>query len=105
MNLAPHQRRRIPYVAITLALQHKQTQYELTSELLSDMFGRILNPAQVQQGFLMVLNELGELIIDFPKASEVSSTVSCGTVTDGQLSLANPLFLACNDSIRSNLEN
>ncbi|THD24813.1 Programmed cell death protein 4 [Fasciola hepatica] len=70
MNLAPHQRRRIPYVAITLALQHKQTQYELTSELLSDMFGRILNQAQVQQGFLMVLNELGELTIDFPKASE-----------------------------------
>ncbi|VDP93217.1 unnamed protein product [Echinostoma caproni] len=70
MNLPPHQRRRIPYMAITLALQHKQTQYELTSELLSDLFGRVLNQAQVQQGFLMVLNELGELIIDFPKAPE-----------------------------------
>ncbi|KAG5448900.1 Programmed cell death protein 4 [Clonorchis sinensis] len=70
LNLAPHQRRRLPYLAITMALQHKQTQYELTSELLSDLCGKVINQAHVQQGFSLVLSELGEIIIDFPKASE-----------------------------------
>jgi hypothetical protein len=70
INLAPHQRRRIPYLAVTIALQHKQTQYELTSELLSDLCGKIISQAHVQQGFLLVLSELGELTIDFPKAAE-----------------------------------
>ncbi|KAF6777049.1 hypothetical protein AHF37_04084 [Paragonimus kellicotti] len=70
LNLAAHQRRRLPYLAITMALQHKQTQCELTSELLSDLCGKVINQAHVQQGFALVLNELGELTIDFPKASE-----------------------------------
>ncbi|CAL8091367.1 unnamed protein product [Calicophoron daubneyi] len=70
LNLAPHQRRRIPYLAVTMALQHKQTQYELTSELLSDLCGKVISQAHVQQGFLLILGELGELTIDFPKAVE-----------------------------------
>ncbi|KAF5397033.1 Programmed cell death protein 4 [Paragonimus heterotremus] len=70
LNLAAHQRRRLPYLAVTMALQHKQTQCELTSELLSDLCGKVINQAHVQQGFALVLNELGELTIDFPKASE-----------------------------------
>ncbi|KAA3681218.1 programmed cell death protein 4 [Paragonimus westermani] len=70
LNLAAHQRRRLPYLAITMALQHKQTQCELTSELLSDLCGKVINQAHVQQGFALVLSELGELTIDFPKASE-----------------------------------
>lgn len=70
LNLAPHQRRRLPYLAVTMALQHKQTQCELTSELLSDLCGKVINQAHIQQGFALILNELGELTIDFPKAAE-----------------------------------
>ncbi|CAH8840987.1 unnamed protein product [Trichobilharzia szidati] len=70
MNLAAHQRRRLPYLAITLAIQHRQTQCELTSELLSDMCGKVLNHAHIQQGFQLVLSEIGDLIIDVPKAPE-----------------------------------
>ncbi|CAH8505727.1 unnamed protein product [Heterobilharzia americana] len=69
-NLAAHQRRRLTYLAITLAIQHRQTQCELTSELLSDMCGKVLNHAHIQQGFQLVLSEIGDLIIDVPKAPE-----------------------------------
>ncbi|KAK4469568.1 hypothetical protein MN116_007108 [Schistosoma mekongi] len=70
VNLAAHQRRRLPYLAITLAIQHRQTQCELTSELLSDMCGKVLNHAHIQQGFQLVFSEIGDLIIDVPKAPE-----------------------------------
>ncbi|VDO54235.1 unnamed protein product [Schistosoma margrebowiei] len=82
MSLAGHQRRRLPYLAITLAIQHRQTQCELTSELLSDMCGKVLNHAHIQQGFQLVFSEIGDLIIDVPKVPEYIGRFIARAVTD-----------------------
>lgn len=97
-NLAAHQRRRLPYLAITMALQHKQTQCELTSELISDLSGKVLNQAHVQQGFLLVLNDLGELVIDFPKASEFVARFIARAMSDDILP---PKFIELQKSVLS----
>ncbi|CAH8486190.1 unnamed protein product [Schistosoma turkestanicum] len=98
VNLAAHHRRQIPYLAITLAIQHRQTQCELTSELLSDMSGKVLNHAHIQQGFQLVFNEIGDLIIDVPKAPEYIGRFIARAVADDILP---PKFIELQKAILS----
>ncbi|CAH8531740.1 unnamed protein product [Dicrocoelium dendriticum] len=81
-----------------MALQHKPTQCELTSELISDLSGKVLNQAHVQQGFLLLLNDLGELVIDFPKASEFVARFIARAMADDILP---PKFIELQKSVLS----
>ncbi|VEL34799.1 unnamed protein product, partial [Protopolystoma xenopodis] len=82
LNLSPSQCRRLPYLAITLALEFKLSQCELTSTLLSDMYNVLISPAHMQQGFRLVLEELPDITIDVPKAPEFVGRFIARAVAD-----------------------
>ena len=70
MNIAePH---RIPEVAVSLALEHHNPQREMTSRLISDMYGDYLDQTQIAKGFDNMLNALTDLSLDTPDAPVVS---------------------------------
>lgn len=69
--MTPMQRRRLPVLAINLALQHKVGHCELTSELLSEMCGKIITMSGMQQSFRLLLDDMPEIVIDVPKAPDV----------------------------------
>lgn len=65
-------RSRFTYVAITLAMQRHPHQRELTSRLLAEMCGPVLSVKDIEDGMDMTINDLADLVIDNPLASEVS---------------------------------
>ena len=71
MNIAePY---RIPEVAVSLALEQHNPQREMTSRLISDMYGDYLNQEEIARGFDNMLRSLGDLSLDTPDAPVVSS--------------------------------
>ncbi|VDL94525.1 unnamed protein product [Schistocephalus solidus] len=83
INLSPLQRRRLPFMAINLALQHKMSHCELTSELLSEMCGKVISMSAMQQGFHLLLDDLADIVLDVPKAPEyVGRFIARGVADD-----------------------
>ena len=78
MNIAePH---RIPELAVSLALEHHNSQREMTSRLISDIYGDYLDQTQIAKGFDNMLNSLGDLSLDTPDAPVVSNSSHTGLV-------------------------
>ena len=78
MNIAePH---RIPELAVSLALEHHNPQREMTSRLISDIYGDYLDQTQIAKGFDNMLNSLGDLSLDTPDAPVVSKSLLTGLV-------------------------
>lgn len=69
--MTPMQRRKLPSLAINLALQYKMANCEMTSELLSEMCGKVMSNAAMQQGFQLLLDDMADIVLDVPKAPEV----------------------------------
>ena len=65
-------RHRIPFNAISISLDRHDPQRELTSQLISDLYGRVLTQDDITQGFDDVLNSLSDLTLDTPEAPTVS---------------------------------
>ncbi|KAL7063298.1 hypothetical protein AAHC03_01087 [Spirometra sp. Aus1] len=83
ITLSPLQRRRLPFMAINLALQHKMSHCELTSELLSEMCGKVISMSAMQQGFHLLLDDLADIVLDVPKAPEyVGRFIARGVADD-----------------------
>ncbi|KAL5112372.1 Programmed cell death protein 4 [Taenia crassiceps] len=76
------QRRRLPVLAINLALQHKMGHCELTSELLSAMCGKVISMSGMQQGFQLLLDDMPDIVIDVPKAPEYVGRFIARAVAD-----------------------
>ena len=64
---------RVVQLAINLALDRKASQRELTSIMISDLYGRIITAKDIQTGFDNLLNSIADLVIDSPEAPKVSS--------------------------------
>lgn len=54
--------------AVELAFEHKNSHREMTSVLLSDLYGRCLISSDYERGFDMLLDMLPDLILDTPDA-------------------------------------
>ncbi|VDM17548.1 unnamed protein product [Hydatigera taeniaeformis] len=80
--MTPLQRRRLPVLAINLALQHKMGHCELTSELLSAMCGKVISMSGMQQGFQLLLDDMPDIVIDVPKAPEYVGRFIARAVAD-----------------------
>ncbi|VDD83444.1 unnamed protein product [Mesocestoides corti] len=80
--ITPLQRRRLPSLAINLALQHKMGHCELTSELLSEMCGKVISMPVMQQGFQLLLDDMADIVIDVPKAPEYVGRFIARAVAD-----------------------
>lgn len=56
---------------MNLALDRKATQREMTSVLISDLYGKFLTQKDISLGFDEMLNNLADLTIDTPDAPQV----------------------------------
>lgn len=66
-----HLKRTLVECLISKALDHKDHHRELTSVLISDLYGRVLSSDDVVDGFDDVLGKLSDLTIDTPDAATV----------------------------------
>ena len=58
-------------VLVNVALDRKATVRELSSVLISDMYGSLLSQEDISKGFSGLLSDLPDLTIDAPEAPEV----------------------------------
>lgn len=72
----------ITQVAVEVALEHKPSQREMTSILLSDLYGRLIKQKEIAQGFDVVLANLPDLILDTPDAPVVVGCFLARTIAD-----------------------
>lgn len=68
--------------AVEMALEHKNSHREMTSVLLSDLYGRCLISSDYEKGFDMLLNNLPDLILDTPDAPHVLGNFIARAVAD-----------------------
>lgn len=86
-----HIKHRIVYLTVSIALEHKNMHRELTSKLISDVYGdKIINKQEIEFGFQALLNALPELILDTPEAPEILGMFMARCIADDCL---NPSFL------------
>lgn len=72
----------ITQVAVEVALEHKPSQREMTSILLSDMYGRLIKQKEIAQGFDVILANLPDLILDTPDAPIVVGCFLARAIAD-----------------------
>jgi len=78
-----HLKHRVVYLAIVLAMEKKGAQRELTSALLSDMYGeRVINEQDFELGYQALMNSLPDLKLDTPDASVVLGQFMARSVAD-----------------------
>jgi programmed cell death protein 4 len=68
--------------AIEMAFEHKNSHREMTSVLLSDLYGRCLIGSDYERGFDMLLNNLPDLILDTPEAPHLLGNFLARAVAD-----------------------
>lgn len=74
-----------PYVtkvAIEIAMEHKQSHREMTSVLISDLYGRCITSKDIVRGFDILLDDLPDLILDTPEAPTVLGNFIARAVAD-----------------------
>ncbi|XP_069140774.1 programmed cell death protein 4-like [Argopecten irradians] len=67
---------------LSMALDHKCTHRELSSILISDLYGKVLTSDDIASGFDDVLNSLSDLTIDTPEAPVVIGQFIARAVAD-----------------------
>ncbi|XP_021003270.1 programmed cell death protein 4 [Parasteatoda tepidariorum] len=75
-------RSQIVWFAINLAMERKPSLREMTSVLLSDMYGHILRLEDIAAGFDNLLQSLPDLILDTPDAATVLGNFIARAVAD-----------------------
>lgn len=68
--------------AVEMALEHKNSHREMTSVLLSDLYGRCLIESDYERGFDMLLNNLPDLVLDTPEAARAVGNFIARAVAD-----------------------
>lgn len=69
-------------LAITLAMERKPSHREMTSVLLSDLYGHILSEEDIECGFDSLIKNLPDLILDTPDADVVLGNFIARAVAD-----------------------
>jgi programmed cell death protein 4 len=73
----------VVHMLVTVALEESASRRELTSVLISDLYGcSVINSRDVTEGFNMLLEELDELSLDTPDAPEVLGNFMARAVAD-----------------------
>lgn len=91
--------------AIEIALEHKNSHREMTSVLLSDLYGRCLIASDYERGFDMLLNNLPDLILDTPDAPHLLGCFIARAVADDCMPPKYVHQLARNGSSRNSPKN
>lgn len=77
-----HLKRGLVEFLVSKALDHKDHHRELTSILISDLYGKVLGGGDMMEGFDDVLSRLSDLVIDTPDASSVVGKFIARAVAD-----------------------
>eukprot|EP00066_Takifugu_rubripes_P006900 XP_003972014.1 PREDICTED: programmed cell death protein 4 [Takifugu rubripes] len=85
LNLGP-MRSEVPLLAVSLALEAKASQRELTSRLLADLCGPVLTCGNLESAFDKLLWELPDLVLDTPGAPQLVGQFIARAVSDQILS-------------------
>lgn len=75
-------RPRVVELAVSMGLDRKASHRELTSVLISDLYGKAIKAKDIQQGFDGLLNNLKDLTIDYPEAPKVLGQFIARAVAD-----------------------
>ncbi|XP_061496726.1 programmed cell death protein 4 [Anopheles gambiae] len=67
---------------VSVALEHKQSQRELTSVLMSDLYGRIVTREDICAGFDLLLANLADIMLDTPDAPHLLGNFIARAVAD-----------------------
>lgn len=63
-----------PYVTsviVEISMDHKDSQREMTSVLISDLYGRVITGRDIEKGFEVLLANLPDLTLDTPEAPTI----------------------------------
>lgn len=97
-----HLKHRVVYLAISLAMEKKGGQRELTSVLLSALYGdKVLNASDFEFGYQSLMNSLADLKLDTPDAAVVLGQFMARSVADDCLRpcyIKEHLERACDDA-------
>jgi len=78
-----HLKHRVVYLAISLAMEKKGAQRELTSVLLSNLYGdKVLSASDFEFGYQSLMNSLADLKLDTPDAAVVLGQFMARSVAD-----------------------
>jgi len=81
-DLVIPKRHKVPELAVSLAMEHHNPQRELTSRLISDLYGDYLNQDQMARSFDNMLNTLSDLTLDTPEAPQILGKFIARAVAD-----------------------
>lgn len=84
LNLG-RRRHEFPSLAVSLSLEGKASHRELTSRLLSDLVGKIMDPEDIAQSFDKILKDLPDLILDTPEAPQMLGQFIARAIADHAL--------------------
>ncbi|XP_037937101.1 programmed cell death protein 4 [Teleopsis dalmanni] len=74
-----------PYVTsvvVEISMDHKDSQREMTSVLISDLYGRVITGKDIEKGFEILLGNLPDLTLDTPEAPTISGNFLARAVAD-----------------------
>lgn len=74
-----------PYVTsvvIEISMDHKDSQREMTSVLVSDLYGRVITAKDIEKGFEILLENLPDLTLDTPEAPTILGNFLARAVAD-----------------------
>ncbi|KAJ1212026.1 hypothetical protein NDU88_007372 [Pleurodeles waltl] len=74
-------------LAVSISLEGKASHRELTSRLLSDLVGKIMDPEDIAQSFDKILKDLPDLILDTPEAPQMLGQFIARAIADHALPL------------------
>lgn len=72
----------IPMLTVEIALEHKPSHREMTSVLISDLYGRIVSQRDIAKAFDTLLRNLPDLILDTPEAPTLLGNFIARAVAD-----------------------
>ncbi|KAH8238248.1 hypothetical protein KR032_001510 [Drosophila birchii] len=75
-------RENITSILVEIAMDHKDSQREMTSVLISDLYGRVITGKDIEKGFNMLLGNLPDLILDTPEAPFMLGNFMARAVAD-----------------------
>lgn len=67
---------------IEISLDHKQSHREMTSVLISDLFGHTINEYDISKAFMNLLANINDLILDVPDAATVLGNFIARAIAD-----------------------
>jgi len=72
----------IPYLAIEMSMDHKPSHREMTSQLVSELYQKVISQRDIGKAFDFLLRQLTDLILDTPDAATILGNFMARCIAD-----------------------